>query len=192
MMSKLLVIILVLMSFGLQAQISIIGPASPSGNWTTDHNLTESPAGSGVWTGTFALTVGDLKFRENANWTVSWGAASFPNGTAVLNGPNIPVSPAGTYHITFNTTTLVYSFAVPSSGNIGIGTTSPAEMLDVAGNIKTTGEIKPNGTAGQANQVLISNGDGTMQWAAMSARWRASEQWWRRKYWKWKLGRLYT
>lgn len=52
--------------------------------------------------------------------------------------------------------------------NVGIGTTTPAEKLDVSGNIRTTGEIKPNGVAGQANQVLTSNGNGTMSWASMS------------------------
>ena len=50
--------------------------------------------------------------------------------------------------------------------NVGIGTTSPSEKLDVVGNIKTSGEIKPNGVAGQAGQVLTSNGNGTMQWTA--------------------------
>lgn len=50
--------------------------------------------------------------------------------------------------------------------NVGIGTTTPNEKLHVVGNILTTGEIKPNGTTGQANQVLTSNGNGTMQWAA--------------------------
>jgi FG-GAP repeat len=52
-----------------------------------------------------------------------------------------------------------------NSANVGLGITNPAEKLDIAGNIKTNGEIKPNGTGGQANQVLTSNGNGTMQWA---------------------------
>jgi hypothetical protein len=56
-----------------------------------------------------------------------------------------------------------------NTNNIGLGVTNPTEKLDVLGNIKTTGEIKPNGTAGQTNQVLTSNGNGTMQWAAKSS-----------------------
>ena len=55
------------------------------------------------------------------------------------------------------------------SGNIGIGVSVPIEKLDVAGSIKTTGEIKPNGIGGATNQVLTSNGDGTMHWAIPEA-----------------------
>jgi FG-GAP repeat len=53
-----------------------------------------------------------------------------------------------------------------NTNNIGMGVTTPTEKLDVLGNIKTTGEIKPNGIAGQSSEVLTSNGNGTMQWAA--------------------------
>jgi FG-GAP repeat len=52
-----------------------------------------------------------------------------------------------------------------NSGNVGIGTGTASEKLDVVGNIKTTGEIKPNGVAGTAGQVLQSNGNNTMAWA---------------------------
>jgi len=50
------------------------------------------------------------------------------------------------------------------NGSLGVGTNNPTEILDVNGNIKTSGEIKPNGTEGMANQVLTSKGDGSMEW----------------------------
>ena len=58
---------------------------------------------------------------------------------------------------------------VSGQGNVGIGTNTPAEKLDVNGNISFTGELMPNGVAGQAGQVLQSNGDGTMQWSDASS-----------------------
>ncbi|MEQ1935687.1 MAG: hypothetical protein ABL962_17660 [Fimbriimonadaceae bacterium] len=38
--------------------------------------------------------------------------------------------------------------------NVGIGTTNPAEKLDVNGNINLNGTIKVNGQDGQAGQVV--------------------------------------
>jgi len=55
------IIIFHTVSFEAFSQISIIGTASPSGSWSTDHDLTESSPG--VWTGTYELGVGALKFR---------------------------------------------------------------------------------------------------------------------------------
>lgn len=62
-----------------------------------------------------------------------------------------------------------FTCTIAFSQNVGIGTTTPVEKLDVSGNIKTTGEIKPNGVAGQSGEVLTSNGNGTMQWAQAKA-----------------------
>ena len=42
--------------------------------------------------------------------------------------------------------------------NVGIGNTTPTSKLDVAGDIKFTKALKPNGNAGITNQVLISKG----------------------------------
>lgn len=47
--------------------------------------------------------------------------------------------------------------------NVGVGTNTPAQKLDVAGNINTTGNLMVNGVAGVNGQVLGMNG-GSMQW----------------------------
>lgn len=51
--------------------------------------------------------------------------------------------------------------------NVGIGNTTPAEKLDVTGNINVTGTIKANGVDGTVNQVLMKNGSGVLQWGDM-------------------------
>lgn len=51
-----------------------------------------------------------------------------------------------------------------SAQNVGIGNPSPAEKLDVNGNINVTGTIKANGVDGTANQVLMKNNNGTLAW----------------------------
>lgn len=48
--------------------------------------------------------------------------------------------------------------SVNASGNVGIGNTSPSQKLDVTGNMKFSGALMPNNTAGTAGQVLVSAG----------------------------------
>ena len=52
---------------------------------------------------------GELKFRANDTWDVNWGNNTFPEGTGILDGPNIPAIP-GTYDISFNDATGAYAF----------------------------------------------------------------------------------
>src|SRR4051812_30039901 len=52
--------------------------------------------------------------------------------------------------------------------NIGIGTTTPQEKLDVNGNLNISGTIKANGVAGQPGQVLRTNNSGNLEWANFS------------------------
>ena len=84
---------------------------------------------------------GGLKFRANNAWTTNWGSLGFPNGTGVLNGANIPCT-AGSYGVTFNSTTGVYTFtpagiihtvklvgaAVPTTGEVSLSTTDLANF----------------------------------------------------------------
>ena len=62
----------------------------------------------------------------------------------------------------------VIGFTTLNAQNVGVGTLTPTERLDVAGNIRTTGELRPNGVAGQAGQVLTSTGSGTMLWSPVA------------------------
>jgi len=45
-----------------------------------------------------------------------------------------------------------------TSGNVGINTTTPSEILDVVGNVEFSGSLEPNGSAGTSGQFLISAG----------------------------------
>jgi hypothetical protein len=49
---------------------------------------------------------------------------------------------------------------VSNNGNIGIGNSTPAQRLDVTGNIQFSQALMPAGNAGNSGQVLISRGVG--------------------------------
>lgn len=55
---------------------------------------------------------------------------------------------------------LLVSGLSASAQNIGLGTTTPTQKLDVVGNLRVSGAIMPGGIAGTAGQALISNGAG--------------------------------
>lgn len=54
------------------------------------------------------------------------------------------------------------------SQNVGVGNTNPQEKLDVTGNMRISGEIRPNGNSGQNGQILMNDGSGSMSWASFS------------------------
>jgi len=143
--------------------IGIIGTATSIGNWSTDVDMIQHSGNPNLWTLAITLSNGEVKFRQDDSWTINWGGTTFPSGTGIPDGPGILVT-TGNYMVSFNTNSLIYNFDSISSGNVGIGTLTPSEMLDVDGNIKFSGELKPNGVEGDNGQVLQSKGDGSMQW----------------------------
>jgi hypothetical protein len=81
---------------------------------------------------------------------------------AELQFGNEECSIKGIHGIGFNFYT-PYKF-VFHSGNVGIGTGTPTEKLEVAGKIKTTGFQLSDGTQGE-NKYLKSDADGNASWA---------------------------
>ena len=81
--------------------IGIIGSASPTG-WDSDVDMTYVPYNAetkelGYWEiKDITLTSGEIKFRANDGWDISWGGD--PKALTTKNGSNISVD-AGTYDI---------------------------------------------------------------------------------------------
>jgi hypothetical protein len=105
--------------------VGLIGEAAPGG-WDVDVDMRLADASKvdkHTWTATLYLNAGAVKFRAQDGWDINWGAATFPEGTGVQNGANIPVATAGYYKVTFNDETGVYLFddqAAPTYPTVGL------------------------------------------------------------------------
>jgi hypothetical protein len=104
---------------GASGPISMIGAFN---GWNGDVPMNRDAVNPNLWKlsrSWFANS--DCKFRENKDWSVNWGDATFPSGTGVAGGDNIPLV-AGKYDVTFNSTTLEYNFVANSNfcGEIGL------------------------------------------------------------------------
>ena len=75
--------------------IGIIGNATPSG-WASDTDMTYNPTERCWEIKGVELTDGEMKFRANDGWDLSWGGEL--DNLTTQNGPNIAVT-AGTYDI---------------------------------------------------------------------------------------------
>lgn len=107
----------VLVIFG---TVGMVGPASPTGSWDIDHDMTKDLVDESFWFVTSVeLTTGEMKFRAEDAWTINWGAVDFPTGVGTQNGPNIPVI-GGTYRVELHTVTGEYAFLEPSSTNTSV------------------------------------------------------------------------
>lgn len=97
--------------------ISIIGNATP-GYWDVDTDMATTD-GNIYTLNNVSLVTGDLKFRGDHRWEkpYDWGGTGFPSGTAVEAPANaITIPTDGVYNVTFNKTTLAYTFTSTSLG----------------------------------------------------------------------------
>ena len=130
--------------------ISMIGSTSPSGSWGVDTDMittdgiTYTLSNVSLTSATDPNTTG-LKFRQDHDWAINWGDASFPSGTATQNGSNI-LTQAGTYDVTFNRVTGAYTFT---------GTQTIIHTIALVG---TAAGGWPNDPQVDANTLTTSNG----------------------------------
>ncbi len=100
------------------AFVGIAGTAVPPyQDWNTDVNMITYDGIMYMLTA-YQFADGEAKFRKNDDWTENWSNNTFPSGTAIPDGPPIPVL-AGNYKVTFNILTGEYNFAFPSIGILG-------------------------------------------------------------------------
>lgn len=109
------------------ANIGMLGSAL--NGWLEDIDMTTTD-GITYTLNDFYFTSGEAKFRQDNSWDINWGGDTFPNGVALLNGPNIPVQ-EGTYNVTFNIETGEYSFEWPPIGIIGSALNGWSDDIDM-------------------------------------------------------------
>jgi len=93
-------------------------------------------------------------------------------GTVVPNS-KLEIRGAGTTSVTSSlnvtksdSTSVLF---IRDDGKVGLGSTTPAEKLDVTGNVRFSGALMPNGLSGTSGQVLTSAGSGAVPtWTAAS------------------------
>ena len=98
-------------------------------------------------------------------WTTPVVLTNIYNADGTLTGNRVVTQDVNTLAFTGS---LVNAFSVDGTSlsvdaanhRVGIGTSTPTQILDVAGNIKMSGAFMPDDVAGTAGQVLTSAGSG--------------------------------
>ena len=102
-----------------------------------------------------------VKFRQDDAWANNWGGTGFPAGTASPGGANIPIV-NGTYNVTFNLTTLQYSFINVGFDDISlVGTGIDVALLTADGITYTA-----NNVALPAGNVAFMINDAAVGWGS--------------------------
>ena len=108
----------------LSTSLGVVGSATPGG-WGNE-NILDLPfyttATTNVYVAYVTLRNGEIKFRNNNDWSENWGDDG-ADGTLDSYGANIAVS-AGTYKIEVNLSSMTYTMEEYSWGIVGSATTN--------------------------------------------------------------------
>lgn len=121
-----------------------------SPTWTGNHNFAPSSGNTLFSAGNVGIgtaTPGQVLDVNGLIRSTSAGSVSLPSLIVSTNGNGIYAPSANTFSITTNATQRIF---VDSSGNVGIGSAAPGQMLDVAqaGRFLGSGNTQLNPTSG--------------------------------------------
>ncbi|NMH27542.1 T9SS type A sorting domain-containing protein [Flavobacterium silvaticum] len=125
-------------------------PDSPGYPTTEDINQMTSTDGINWTLENLVVGNGSFKFRADYTWDHNWGSAGNPGGFSPLTGTAVSNSgtnlalPVGIYNVTFNSTTLAYSFTIsniyPTISLVGTAV-SGTDVFDADFDLGTTDGI---------------------------------------------------
>jgi hypothetical protein len=134
------------------------GQSAAMGNIARATQLTSFAIGNNTLaSGQSAFVMGEQTVAPSYCETVigSYNTLYTPTGNIIYNSADRLFSIGnGTQYARSNALTIL------KNGKTGLGTVTPTEILDIVGNVKFSGALMPNNTAGTAGQVLTSAGPG--------------------------------
>ncbi len=149
--------------------VGMVGSAVPPYDWATDFPM--QTLDGNIYAGIVTCVAGEAKFRQDGAWAINWGAATFPAGVGVQDGPNIPVT-AGTYLVIFDRVSGAYSFQtdytvtyqVDVTAYLAGGATLAANGIRIGGNFASNSASVAAGpmvdwSPGDANSALTDLGN---------------------------------
>ena len=108
--------------------------------------------GSGVGVNGAQLYLGNTAFNSAGYYNRAPGIGAVYSSVTTVAGDLGLYSYNGTRNL---------RAVILSDGKFGINNTAPSEILDVGGNIRFSGVLKPNNLAGSSGQILMSQGSST-------------------------------
>ena len=137
-------------------------------NWGSQVAVTSAPIiGDGTNSAPISIqagtTAGDILVWNGVQWVIQQPGSS--NGIAPICS-----SPSANYIQKWTGSSLCNSLIYDDGTNVGIGTSSPTQKLDVVGNFQFSGALMPGGNPGSVGQVLVSQGANVPpQWQSIAA-----------------------
>ncbi|GAB2765508.1 DUF6090 family protein [Salinimicrobium soli] len=92
----------------LYKEVGILGTALPNG-WEKSVPMKLIDPEKSLWELDVSLKQGEVKFRTRDSWRTNWGGKTFPSGTTIYFGDNIPVE-EGDYRVRLNLLENTYEF----------------------------------------------------------------------------------